>query len=174
MRSHCGRYVMIFNGEIYNYRDIKETKFPGMTWRSTGDTEVVVECFAKYGAESFQWLNGMFALAIWDTQLNKLTLARDHVGIKPLFYYFDEQEIIFASEIKAITALRKDLSINYSAAPAFLHIGYIPHPHTIYERVKKISAGSYMEISPNRKRKYLRRRIFFLENTGQDQPGNSL
>lgn len=147
MTSHCGRYTMIFNGEIYNYKEIKETKFQNIAWRSTGDTEVVLECFAKYGAESFQWLNGMFALAIWDNQLNRLTLARDHVGIKPLFYYYNENEIIFSSEIKAITNLKKDLSINYSVVPAFLHIGYIPHPYTIYKDVKKLSAGSYMEVS---------------------------
>jgi len=147
MTSHCGRYIMIFNGEIYNYQEIKDTKFQNTVWRSTGDTEVVLESFVKYGTECFQWLNGMYAVAIWDTELNKLTLARDHVGIKPLFYYYDEHEIIFASEIKAITTLRKNLTINFSVIPAFLHIGYIPHPHTIYNHVNKLSAGSYLEIS---------------------------
>ena len=145
--SHCGRYTMIFNGEIYNYLEIKNTRFQNTEWRSTGDTEVVLESFVKYGPECFQWLNGMYALAIWDKESGKLTLARDHIGVKPLFYYFDEHEVIFASEIKAITALRKDLTINYAVIPAFLHIGYIPHPHTIFNKVKKLSAGSYMEVS---------------------------
>lgn len=147
MQSHCGRYTMIFNGEIYNYKEIRDTKFAGVSWRSSGDTEVVLESFAKYGAECFQWLNGMFALAIWDAKLNRLTLARDHIGIKPLFYYYDGKELIFSSELKAITTIRQGLSINQAVIPAFLHIGYIPHPHTIYQDVNKLSAGSYMEIS---------------------------
>jgi asparagine synthase (glutamine-hydrolysing) len=147
MRSHCGRYIMVFNGEIYNYQELKNTRFRKENWRSSGDSELVLESFAKYGKDCFQWLNGMFAIAIWDTELKKLTLARDHVGIKPLFYYYSENEIIFASEIKAITAIRKDLTINYAVIPAFLHIGYIPHPHTIFNKVQKLSAGSYMEIS---------------------------
>jgi asparagine synthase (glutamine-hydrolysing) len=147
MKSHCGRYMMIFNGEIYNYKEIKNTKFAGTEWRSTGDSEVILESFSKYGSECFQWLNGMFAIAIWDTKLNRLTLARDHVGIKPLYYYYNGHELIFSSELKSITAIRKDLSIDYTVIPAFLHIGYIPHPDTIYSEVKKISAGSYMEVS---------------------------
>jgi asparagine synthase (glutamine-hydrolysing) len=146
MYSHCGRYVMVFNGEIYNYQEIKNSRFSDVSWRSTGDTEVVLESFVKYGPECFQWLNGMFAVAIWDKQLNKLTLARDHVGVKPLFYYYDEHEIIFSSEIKSIKAVKGNLTVNYSVIPAFLHIGYIPHPYTIYNQVHKLAAGSYMEV----------------------------
>lgn len=147
MYSHDGRYVMIFNGEIYNYQEIRNTKFTAKNWRSTGDSEVILECFAQYGPASFEWFNGMFALAIWDTTNNKLTLARDHVGIKPLFYYYNGTELVFGSELKAITAIKNKLAVNYSIIPAFLHIGYIPHPHTIYTNVLKLSAGSYAEIS---------------------------
>jgi asparagine synthase (glutamine-hydrolysing) len=147
MQSHCGRYMMVFNGEIYNYKEIKDTRFPGGSWQSTGDSEVIIESFAKYGPECFQWLNGMFAIAIWDKQLNKLTLARDHVGIKPLFYTTGNEEIIFASEIKAIKTLKKDFPVDQFAIPAFLHLGYIPHPHTIYNGITKLSAGSYLEVS---------------------------
>jgi asparagine synthase (glutamine-hydrolysing) len=146
MQSHCGRYMMVFNGEIYNYKEIKDTRFPGASWHSTGDTEVIIESFAKYGPECFQWLNGMFAIAIWDKQLNKLTLARDHIGIKPVFYTSGNEEIIFASEIKAIQAIKKDFPIDQFSIPAFLHLGYIPHPHTIYNGITKLSAGSYLEV----------------------------
>ena len=74
MKSHCGRYTMIFNGEIYNYKEIRNSKFSNVSWRSSGDTEVVLESFAKYGPSCFEWLNGMFALAIWDAQHTKSLL----------------------------------------------------------------------------------------------------
>ncbi|MBS1609317.1 MAG: asparagine synthase (glutamine-hydrolyzing) [Bacteroidetes bacterium] len=147
MHSRCGRYIMVFNGEIYNFKEIKSSRFSNMPWRSTGDSEVVIECFAKYGPECFQWLNGMFAVAIWDKKLNKLTLARDHVGIKPLYYYYDGTEIIFSSEIKAIKAVRGDLTINHSVIPYYLHLGYIPHPYTIYNKISNVSAGTCLEVS---------------------------
>lgn len=147
MTSHNGRYTMIFNGEIYNYKEIKRDKLPGVSWRSSGDTEVILECFSHFGAECFGWFNGMFALAIWDRQEQKLTLARDHVGIKPLYYFNNGNEIVFASELKAITTIRKDLQLNHAVIPTFLHIGYIPHPFTIYKDVAKLGAGSYAEIS---------------------------
>lgn len=150
MHSHCGRYVMVFNGEIYNYTDIRQQKFQGVAWRSTGDSEVVLESFARYGPDCFCWFNGMFALAIWDKQEQKLTLARDHVGIKPLYYYFDNNELLFSSELKSIIAVKKNLAIDYSVIPAYLHIGYIPHPYTIYKQVAKLSAGSYAEVVPGK------------------------
>jgi asparagine synthase (glutamine-hydrolysing) len=147
--SHDGRYVMVFNGEIYNYTDLKKQKFSNISWRSTGDSEVVLECFAKYGPECFSWLNGMFALAIWDKKDKKLTIARDHVGIKPLFFYNAGSEFIFSSELKSIKSVKKNLAINYSVIPAYFHIGYIPHPYTIYKHVYKLSAGSYSEVVYN-------------------------
>jgi asparagine synthase (glutamine-hydrolysing) len=150
MYSHCGRYVMVFNGEIYNYTDIKQQKMPGVNWRSTGDSEVILEAFARFGAASFAWLNGMFALAIWDKESHVLTVARDHIGIKPFYYYLKGAEFIFSSELKSITAVKKQLPVNYSVIPSFLHIGYIPHPHTAFRDVQKLSAGSYAEIRANK------------------------
>lgn len=147
MYSSCGRYVMVYNGEVYNYNDIRTTKFTDHKWKSGSDTEVILESFAKYGSESFQWLNGIFALAIWDIQEQTLTLARDHVGVKPLFYYFTEDELVFASELKAIKAVKKELKINYSIIPSFLHLGYIIHPHSIYKGVEKLTAGSWVQYS---------------------------
>lgn len=147
MVSHCGRYTMIFNGEIYNFLQLRQTKCTGVNWRSSGDGEVILECFARYGKESFSWLNGMFAIAIWDKQENKLTLARDHVGIKPIYYYRSGKEILFASELKGITALKKGMPLRRDAITAFLHLGYIPHPLSVYEPVQKLGAGSWAEIS---------------------------
>jgi asparagine synthase (glutamine-hydrolysing) len=147
MYSHCGRYVMIFNGEIYNYEEIKQTKLSGTNWKSSGDSEVVLQSFVQFGAACFSWFNGMFAVAIWDKENNELTVARDHIGIKPLYYYLSNNEFLFGSELKAITAVKKNLAVNTAVIPSFLHLGYIPHPFSIYTAVQKLSAGSYGVLS---------------------------
>lgn len=149
MNSHCGRYVMIYNGELYNYQKIRKGKMEGFNWKSSGDTEVILETFARYGSECFQWFNGMFAIAIWDKKENHLTLARDHIGIKPLYYYIKDNTLVFASELKAITNAISDLLINKAVVPAFLHLGYIPHPFSIYKGVYKLEAGSFANVAIN-------------------------
>jgi asparagine synthase (glutamine-hydrolysing) len=153
MYSHSGRYVMVYNGEVYNYEEIRKAKLAGRQWRSTSDSEVILECFATYGADCFKWLNGMFAVAIWDKEKKELTLARDHIGIKPFFYYLSANGLVFASEIKAIKEVAPDLKINHAVIPSFLHLGYIAHPHSIYKEVKKLSAGAYTVISAESIRK---------------------
>ncbi|MBK5272441.1 MAG: asparagine synthase (glutamine-hydrolyzing), partial [Bacteroidia bacterium] len=150
MYSRCGRFVMIYNGEVYNYKEIRKEKLEGYNLKSSGDTEVILECYAKYGTKSFQWLNGIFALAIWDLQEKKIIIARDHLGVKPLFYYLKGQTFIFGSEVKAIKKAIPELVINYSIIPSFLHLGYIAHPYSIYENIKKIAGGSYAEIVVNK------------------------
>jgi len=150
MHSHSGRYIMIYNGEVYNYKEIRKEKLGDINFESSGDTEVILECFARYGNESFQWMNGIFALAILDLQERKITIARDHLGVKPLYYYIHDQTFVFASELKAIKKAIPGLSINYDIIPSFLHLGYITHPFSIYDKVKKISAGSYAEIVVNK------------------------
>ncbi len=140
---------MIYNGEVYNYKEIRNEKLGGYNFKSSGDTEVILECYAKYGGESFRWLNGIFALAIWDLKEKKIILARDHLGVKPLYFYVHDQSFVFGSELKAIKKTIPGLKINYSIIPSFLHLGYIVHPYTIYEKVIKLSAGSYAEIFVN-------------------------
>ena len=97
MHSACGRYVMVYNGEVYNFNELRN-KLPTHNWLTQGDTEVILELFANFGAACLSWLNGMFALAIYDKTTGKLFLTRDQLGIKPLFYYRDEQTFIFSSE----------------------------------------------------------------------------
>lgn len=149
MHSACGRYVMVYNGEVYNFKLLKD-KLPAHNWRTHSDTEVVLELFAKFGAESFAWLNGMFTLSIYDKIGEKLYVVRDQLGIKPLFYYKDEHSIVFASELKAIKAYFKSdsisLVINRDAIPYFLHLGFIPEPMSIYQKVFKFPAANYVMI----------------------------
>jgi asparagine synthase (glutamine-hydrolysing) len=143
MESACGRFVMIYNGETYNYPALRE-KLPGQLWKTHGDTEVILELFARYGEESFKWLNGIFAFAIYDKHEQKIWVCRDHIGIKPLFVYHGGGAVIFASEIKAIKASAPcALEIDRRAIPFFLHLGYIPEPLTIYQDIEKFPAGHY-------------------------------
>ncbi len=149
MFSKDGRYCIVYNGEVYNFNELKqELLCKGSSLTTTSDTEVIIELFAQKGVGCFEKLNGIFAFAIYDIELKILTLCRDHAGIKPLFYYYDEQQFIFASEIKAIKHLVSGkLSINQKAIPYFFHLGFIPQPLTIYEHTYKFSSGHYVQIN---------------------------
>ncbi len=151
MFSHDGRYVIVYNGEVYNFKELKQLlNDKGASLKTTSDTEVILELFAMLGVQSFKELKGMFALAIYDLQQKVLTICRDHAGIKPLFIYLDENEIIFSSELKSIQSLKRgQLSIDKRAIPLFLHLGFIPHPFTIYNNVQKFPAASYLQINTN-------------------------
>lgn len=148
MHAANGRYVIVFNGEVYNFRELKQQlSDKGASLKTTSDTEVILQLFAEQGVDCFNKLNGMFALAIYDKEKNILTLCRDHAGIKPLIIYYDENEIIFSSEIKVIRAIKESrLSINKKVIPHFLHLGYIPHPFTIYNNTEKFPSAHYVQI----------------------------
>jgi asparagine synthase (glutamine-hydrolysing) len=142
MQSACGRYWMVFNGEVYNYREI--AKELDVKLKTSGDSEVILEAFAKWGPQMVNRLNGMFAIAIFDTSEKKLYLFRDRLGIKPIYVYRKNGVIAFASELKAIKALKElSLTINRQAIPYFLHLGYIPQPLSIYNEVEKFPSGSW-------------------------------
>ena len=148
MFSSDGRYCIVFNGEVYNFKElIQELKYKGASLKTKSDTEVILELFAQEGSACFSKLNGMFTFAIFDTQENILTLCRDHVGIKPLFYYCDDQNFVFASELKAIKSmLQNKLGINATAIPYFLHLGFIPQPLTIYTNTYKFPSAHFLQI----------------------------
>ncbi|WMJ72901.1 asparagine synthase (glutamine-hydrolyzing) [Cytophagaceae bacterium ABcell3] len=142
--SACGRYVIVYNGEIYNFRELK-SQF-GLTAHTSCDTEIVLELFVRQGPEFVHLLNGMFAFVIYDLMENKLYLFRDRVGVKPLFYYFNDNELFFASEIKSLLTvdqIKNRLSLNSQAVNLYFHLGYIPQPHTIYKEICKFPPGAY-------------------------------
>ncbi|MDN3658345.1 asparagine synthase (glutamine-hydrolyzing) [Ferruginibacter paludis] len=148
MFSSNGRYCIVFNGEIYNFNELKERLADkGASLKTTSDTEVLVELFAQHGPTIFASMNGMFAFVIYDVQQKEITICRDHIGIKPLFIFQDETTIVFASELKAIKALLgKKLSVNKAAVPYFLHLGFIPQPLTIYNNTTKFPSAHYAQI----------------------------
>ncbi|HNV96112.1 MAG TPA: asparagine synthase (glutamine-hydrolyzing) [Bacteroidales bacterium] len=150
MFSHNKRYVIVFNGEIYNYNEI--AKQLGIEQKTTSDTEVILEALAKKGTESINLFNGMYAIALYDREEETLTLIRDRVGIKPLFYFWDGSHFAFASELKALLKLeivKQNLKINHKAVNDYLHLGFIPEPQTIYENIYKFPASSYGVLKEN-------------------------
>ena len=152
MQSFKERYIIVYNGEVYNYAEVAaELKFnfdPDFHFRSGTDTEVILQAFAGYGVDAVKHFNGMFAFAIYDKQEEELYVFRDRLGIKPLYYYWDGENFVFASEIKSLKKISKlNLHVNYSVIPQYLHLGYIPAPYSIYENCYKLEAGYYLKIS---------------------------
>jgi len=147
MYSACGNFVMVFNGEVYNYKELIQ-KFNIKT-KTSSDSEVVLELFVQLGKDFVKELNGMFALSIYDILNEKLWLFRDRVGIKPLYFYWKNESLIFASELKAIKKLSDNfpLTTNKKAISSFLRLGYIPEPHSIYKEVRKFPSASILSIS---------------------------
>jgi asparagine synthase (glutamine-hydrolysing) len=151
--SHDGRYVMVYNGEVYNYAEVAaelKKDFPEISFRTKSDTEIILEAFVRYGISFVEKLNGMFAFAIYDKAKNELFIFRDRVGIKPLFYYWNGRDLAFASELKSLKLLKQlPFELNKHAVYEYLHLGYIPAPHTIYKSVFKLDAGCYLKLSKN-------------------------
>jgi asparagine synthase (glutamine-hydrolysing) len=142
------KLAIIFNGEIYNYQELRSTLGSlGYTFYSQSDTEVLLYAYHQYGAGFLSQLRGMFAFCIYDWEHNKAVLARDPAGEKPLYVYRDEERLVFSSEIKTLHAFPDlDLSIDRESVKAFFALQYIPGPHTVYQNVKRLPAGSALEI----------------------------
>lgn len=151
MESHNGRYVIAYNGEIYNYRVIKDRLLGEKkvaAFRGTSDTEVLLEAFSAYGAaETLKMIKGMFAIALYDKKERTLLLARDRVGEKPLYYGFvGEHRFVFASDLNSIAALDGfNNPINTQVLENYFRYGYIAAPYSIYGDICKLKPGTYLE-----------------------------
>lgn len=149
MTSASGRYVIVFNGEIYNYVELRtELEQSGATFRGRSDTEVALAAIERWGfTQALARFVGMFAIALWDRQARALTLARDRFGIKPLFIGVGDASISFGSELKALVAGPDfDRSIDVAAVASFLRHLYVPAPHTIYRGAFKLLPGHTLRI----------------------------
>lgn len=148
MFSEDDRYAIVFNGEVYNFQEIKlELQRKGIHFNTHSDTEVVLKAYMHWGKESISKLNGMFAFAILDTISGELTLARDQFGVKPLYFYKDEKRFIFASEKKAILAHPKvRTTLNNQALTEFLWYGNPLGENTFYNEIKELNPGNYLSI----------------------------
>lgn len=150
MVSSRGRYTMIFNGEIYNHIELRlalTKKNPQLIFRGTSDTETILELIEQHGVDaSLKLMNGMFALAVWDSSLNILILARDRTGEKPLYVGKLDEQFVFSSELKP---LLKGFSyeLEADAASLMLSLGYVPQPFSIIKNVFKLEPGSYLTLT---------------------------
>jgi asparagine synthase (glutamine-hydrolysing) len=153
MRSHCGRWVIVYNGEIYNVRELsRELTTLGHAFRGHSDTEVLLQAVVEWGIEAtLTRLAGMFAFALWDCRERELHLVRDRVGKKPLYYGRCGDTFVFGSELKAIRAHPAFAApIDRDALALFLRYSYIPAPHCIYEGFRKLEAGSHLTLCARR------------------------
>ena len=150
MRSASGRYIIIFNGEVYNHRDLRrELESGGCSFRGHSDTEVILAAFERWGIESaVRRFIGMFAIAVWDTGRRELSLIRDRLGIKPLFVYQRDGLVSFGSELKALIAGPEfDRTLDTSALTSYLRYLYVPAPQSIFRHVVKLAPGHILTIA---------------------------
>jgi len=149
MFDETGNYCIVFNGEIYNFRELRqdlETK--GHTFQTSSDTEVVLELYKADGDKAFARLNGIFALAMFRLESRELILARDQFGVKPLYYHLQNGSLVFGSEIKAILEDNSiKAEIDYEALNSFLTFRYNPAPQTLFKGVCKLVAGHYLKVA---------------------------
>jgi asparagine synthase (glutamine-hydrolysing) len=146
MVSSDRRYVVVFNGEIYNHRQLRQRLKPPNGWISTSDTETLLEAYRTWGAECLSQLNGMFAFAIWDKIERTMFVARDRMGVKPLYYSQRKGVFGFASRPGALTHTLGDdaLDIDPEALRTYLELGYVPPPLSFHRSVRKLPPGNYL------------------------------
>ncbi|MGO4270531.1 asparagine synthase (glutamine-hydrolyzing), partial [Paenibacillus sp. TAF58] len=143
MSTADGRFTIVFNGEIYNYIELRNSLVEvGVHFHSHSDTEVLLASFVHYGKECLSRLNGMFAFAIWDKEKRELFIARDRLGVKPFYYYYNGQKFVFGSEIKAIIADRDvPREANYEAISDYLSFSYVANENTFFKDIYKLLPG---------------------------------
>jgi asparagine synthase (glutamine-hydrolysing) len=149
MHSSDQQQVIIYNGELYNYVELRhQLQQMGCQFATQSDTEVLLKSWQSHGADCLSRLNGMFALAVWDNQQQSLTLVRDHTGIKPLYYALTAEGLVFASEIKAIlTQFPQRPAPNVRLLDALMSLGYCPGEETFFSGIYRLRPGHYLTVS---------------------------
>ena len=151
MGSDGGSVQIVFNGEIYNWRDLRsELEVQGVVFRSDSDTEVILHGYQVWGKELIPRLRGMFAFAIWDSGLQRLLLARDRLGEKPLFYMVTSDGLVFASTIEALKPLLVKRDIDPVAIACYLSYNFIPASHTVWDGIKVLPPAHFFVIEPGK------------------------
>lgn len=147
---------IVYNGEVYNYRALKEElEARGLIFRTNSDTEVVLRAYEVYGIDSFAKLNGMFAFCIWDTNKDEAYIVRDRVGIKPLYIYEDSAKLICCSEFKGIAAIPDtELSLNPLGIQDYVRFRYVQAPYTLFKNVRCLEAGTFLKVKNGRAKQY--------------------
>ena len=164
MISYNQRILTIFNGTIYNFKDIRNyLEKKSILFKTNSDTEVLTNSFAFWGDKCFNYFDGMWAAAFYDLKLNTITLSRDFLGQKPLYYYLKKKKLIFSSEIKGIFQHQNDFKISKSNLDLFYKFSHLPAPYTIYKNIFKVRPGQIISIG-----KKLKKKIFWDLKNGSD------
>ncbi|MDB5273297.1 MAG: asnB1, partial [Chitinophagaceae bacterium] len=151
MISNCGNYVIVFNGEIYNHKEIRNTIAHKYAFQSQSDTETLLYAFIEYGEQLFSKLNGIFSIAILDQRKDELYLVRDQYGVKPLYYYQKDKVVLFASELKSMLEYKSfDRSVDYAALVNYINFLWSPGEKTPFLHVRKLLPGHYIKLSTTR------------------------
>jgi asparagine synthase (glutamine-hydrolysing) len=147
MTSADGQWVMVYNGEVYNFREIRAVlEARGHRFNGTGDSEVILAAFSEWGPDAVRRFVGMFAIALWHKPTRHLHLLRDRLGVKPLYYAWNGRRLLFGSELKAIRAFADDVSVDSTAMADFFRYGYINQPRTIYRKVFKLPQAHRLNV----------------------------
>jgi asparagine synthase (glutamine-hydrolysing) len=154
LTNEAGDVTLVFNGEIYNFRELSRTlESKGHRFRTHSDGEVIAHLYEEHGPEFTGALNGMFALALWDERRKRLALARDRAGEKPLYYWQRNNSLVFASEIKALLEYPEiSRSLDIDAVQQYLFYGYVPSPRSIFKEIRKLPAGHRMVVEGGKTR----------------------
>ncbi|RPJ07624.1 MAG: asparagine synthetase B, partial [Spirochaetaceae bacterium] len=148
MSDAAGKIWVVFNGEIYNFPELRrELAQQGCEFRTNSDTEVIIHGYRKWGMDVLDHLSGMFGLAIWDVKDRRLMLARDRMGIKPIYYYLSQDTLVFGSEIRAVLAGGAVYAgMDICSAALFLQFRYVPSPRTIFRDINKLASGTRLVV----------------------------
>lgn len=149
MLSQDGRYVLTFNGELYNFKELRsELKQASVRFKSDGDSEVVLNALIRWGTGALQRFNGMFAIALYDTLKKRLLLARDHAGIKPLYYMESEKGVVFASQYNQILShpWSRQRSVSPNALSLYLNFAFVPAPYALHRGISMLEPGTWRSI----------------------------
>ena len=147
MLSNDGRYSIIYNGELYNFKSLRqEISTKNNEWNSNSDTEVILKAYQKWGINCLDKFEGMFAFVIWDSYKKQIFGARDRIGVKPFYYYNKNKSFTFASRPSSIIKINKNLKnqYNFETIKIYLHSGYVPAPYSIYDEVFQLKPGHYL------------------------------
>jgi len=152
MHSADDRIVVVFNGEIYNFKEIrKELEQKGYIFKTHSDTETIIHCYLEYGDKCVEHFRGMFGIAIYDKRDEKLLIIRDRLGIKPIYYFLDDNKLIFSSEIKPILAcLKVKPGVHIPSLDFYMSVGYVPGENTLFADIKKLLPGHILTIEKNK------------------------
>ncbi|HEX3386488.1 MAG TPA: hypothetical protein VHS53_14915, partial [Mucilaginibacter sp.] len=151
MNTSCGNYSIIFNGEIYNYQDLKDRLPKDIVFRGHSDTETILYYLKEFGIQGIRDFNGIFSIAFLDKLKNKLLLVRDPFGVKPMYYYHRAEtgQLIFSSEIRPIKALLGKDDLDKGALATLLRLRFNPAPDTLHKQIKKVRPAHYLELDLN-------------------------